>query len=59
METILQNLRKDLRDAAYVMPPQASSDSDSDPEMNIPLAKLAKRYRRERENILKMSQTFL
>ena len=35
---------KRLRDAAYVIPPELSdSDSDSDPEMNLPLAKLAKR----------------
>lgn len=49
-----QNDRQ-LRDAAYVIPPQASessssSDSDSDPEMNIPLAKLARKYRHERDN---------
>ena len=41
---------KRLRDAAYVISPNASSDSDSDSEMNVPLAKLAKKYRREREN---------
>ena len=41
---------KRLRDAAYFIPPEPSdSDSDSDPEMNLPLAKLAKRYRHERE----------
>ena len=41
---------KRLRDAAYVIPPEPSdSGSDSDPEMNLPLAKLAKRYRHERE----------
>ena len=42
-----------LRDAAYVIPPKVSdsgSDSDSDSEMNTPLAELAKRYRRERDN---------
>ena len=39
-----------LRDPAYVIPPEPSdSDSDSDPEMNLPFAKLAKRYRHERE----------
>ena len=46
-----ENNRK-IRDAAYVIPPQASDseiDSDSDPEMNIPLDKLAQRYRHERE----------
>ena len=40
-----ENNRK-MRDAAYVIPPQASDskiDSDSDQEMNIPLDKLAKR----------------
>ena len=41
---------KRLRDAAYVIPPNASSDSDSDSEMSVPLAKLAKKYRRERDN---------
>ena len=44
--------QKRLRDAAYVLPPQAldsETDSDSDPEMNIPLSKLAKKYRQERE----------
>ena len=41
---------KRLRDAAYVIPPEPSdSDSDCDPEMNLPLAKLANRYRHERE----------
>ena len=41
---------KRLRDAAYVIPPEPSdSDSDSDPEMTLPLAKLAKRYRHERD----------
>ena len=42
-----------LRDAAYVIPPQASessSDSESDPDMNVPLNKLSKRYRHERED---------
>ena len=42
-----------LRDAAYVIPPQASessSDSESDPDMNVPLAELSKRYRHERED---------
>ena len=39
-----------LRDAAYVMSPEPSdSVSDSDPEMNLPLAKLAKTYRHEKE----------
>ena len=41
-----------LRDAAYVIPPAPSdsdSSSDSDSESNLPLAKLAKRYRHERE----------
>ena len=42
-----------LRDAAYVIPPQASessSDSESDPDMNVPLAELSKRYRHGRED---------
>ena len=42
-----------LRDAAFVIPPQASessSDSESDPDMNVPLNKLSKRYRHERED---------
>ncbi|MCG8075689.1 MAG: hypothetical protein JAY75_05545, partial [Candidatus Thiodiazotropha taylori] len=40
-----------LRDAAYVVPPEVSdSNSDSDPEMNVPLNKLAKKYRHERED---------
>ena len=42
-----------LRDAAYVIPPQASesgSDTDSESDENIPLAKLAKRCRHERES---------
>ena len=40
---------KRLRDAAYVKPPEPSDqDTDSDPEMNIHLAKLAKRYRHKR-----------
>ena len=41
-----------LRDAAYVIPPQASdseSDTDSESDENIPLAKLAKKCRHERE----------
>ena len=41
-----------LRDAAYTIPPQPSeseSDADSESDENIPLAKLAKRYRHERE----------
>ena len=41
-----------LRDAAYVIPPQPSdseTESDSDPEENVPLSKLAKKYRQERE----------
>ena len=40
-----------LRDAAYVIPPQPSdseTESDSDPEENVPLSKLAKKYRQER-----------
>ena len=43
---------RQLRDAAYVVPPQASDSelsSDSDSEMDVPLAKLAKKYRHERE----------
>ena len=46
-----ENCRR-LRDAAYVIPPAPSdsdSSSDSDSESNLPLAKLAKRYRHERE----------
>ena len=42
-----------LRDAVYVVLPQASessSDSESDPDMNVPLSKLSKRYRHERED---------
>ena len=42
-----------LRDATYVIPPQASessSGSESDPDMNVPLNKLSKRYRHERED---------
>ena len=41
-----------LRDAAYVIPPQPSdseTESDSDPEENVPLSKLAKKYKQERE----------
>ena len=41
-----------LWDAAYVMPPQPSdpeTESDSDKEENLPLTKLAKKYRQERE----------
>ena len=41
-----------LRAAAYVVPPQPSdleTESDSDPEENVPLSKLAKKYRQERE----------
>ena len=41
-----------LRDAAYVIPPQASdseSETDSESDENIPLAKLAKKCRHERE----------
>ena len=46
-----ENSRK-LRDAAYVVPPSASeseTEYDSDSEENLPLAKLAKKYRQERE----------
>ena len=42
-----------LRDAAYVIPSQASesgSDTDSESDENIPLAKLAKKCRHERES---------
>ena len=40
-----------LRDAAYVIPPEASdSSSESDPEVNVPLNKLAQKYRHERED---------
>ena len=42
-----------LRDAAYAIPPQASDSepvSDSESEENVPLAKLAKKYRQERES---------
>ena len=41
-----------LRDAAYAIPPlpsESESDADSVSDENIPLAKLAKRYRHERE----------
>ena len=44
--------QKRLRDAAYVLPPRApdsETEYDTDPEMNIPLSKLAKKYRQERE----------
>ena len=42
---------RSLRDAAYVIPPQPDSEteSDSDPEENVPLSKLAKKYRQEME----------
>ena len=46
-----KNSRK-LRDAAHVIPHQASEsgiDSDSDPEDRVPLAKVFKRHRQERE----------
>ena len=42
---------RSLRDAAYVIPPRPSDSetvSDSDPEENVPLSKLAKKYRQER-----------
>ena len=40
-----------LRDAAYVIPPEASdSSSESDPEVNVPLNKLAQKYRHEKED---------
>ena len=45
-----------LRDAAYVVPPQASDSelsSDSDSEMDVPLAKLAKNTDMK-EKLLKM-----
>ena len=41
-----------LRDASYVIPPQASdseTESDSESDENVPLAKLAQKYRQERE----------
>lgn len=41
-----------LREAVYVIPPQASDseiESSSESEENVPLAKLAKQYRHERE----------
>ena len=43
---------KRLRDATYVIPPEASEsegDSDSDPEDNIPLASMIKKHKQERE----------
>ena len=46
-----ENDRK-LRDAAYVIPPQPSeseTENESDSEDNVPLAKLAKKYRQEKE----------
>ena len=46
-----KNSRK-LRDAAYVIPLQASeteTDSASDPEDRVPLVKFVKRHRQERE----------
>ncbi|MEW8562464.1 MAG: hypothetical protein AB2541_10170 [Candidatus Thiodiazotropha sp.] len=53
MDVKQQHIHIYIRDAAYVIPPQASessSSSDSDPEMNIPLAKLARKFRHERDN---------
>ena len=43
--------RRCLRNAAYAIPPQASDSetSDSESEENIPLARLAQKYRKERE----------
>ena len=41
-----------MRDAAYVIPPEASeseSDSDSDPDDNIPLPRMIKTHKQERE----------
>ena len=41
-----------LRDVAYVIPPQPSeseTESDSYPAENVPLSKLAKKYRQEKE----------
>ena len=41
-----------MGDAAYVIPPEASeskSDSDSDPEDNIPLARMIKKHKQGRE----------
>ena len=47
------NEDRQLRDAAYVIPPQASSESElsseTDSEIDTPLAKLAMKYRHERE----------
>ena len=46
-----ENNRK-LREAAYVIPPQPSeseTENEPDSEDNVPLTKLAKKYRQERE----------
>ena len=48
---ISKNTGKRLRDAAYVVPPETSeSSSDSDAEINVPLNRLAQKYRHERED---------
>ena len=41
-----------LRDAAYVIHPDANdSSSESEPEVNVPLNKLAQKYRHKRERL--------
>ena len=48
---VSKNAGQRLRDAAYVIPPEVSdSSSDSDLEMNVPLKRLAQKYRHERED---------
>lgn len=49
-----QNDEKVMRKAAYVMPPESSSDSEqsdvTDSDENFPLARLVERYRQERSD---------
>lgn len=48
---VSKNTGQRLRDAAYVVPPETSeSSSDSDAEINVPLDRLAQKYRHERED---------
>ena len=50
---VVKEKNRRLRDAAYVIPPSASeseTESDSDSEENVPLAKLVKKYRQQRES---------
>ena len=49
-QTFKDETGKRLNDAAFVILPEPSdSFSNSDPEMNLPLEKMTKRYRHERE----------